>query len=561
MSGAQLVQKLWNYCSILRDDGLSYGDYVEQLTFLLFLKMADEQSKPPFDKQSPIPPKYSWPALLKLDGDDLEIHYRHTLEELGKRAGMLGVIFRKAQNKIQDPAKLRRLIVDLIDKEQWSSLSADVKGDAYEGLLQKNAEDVKGGAGQYFTPRPLIAAMVDAIAPGPNQTICDPACGTGGFLLAAHDYIVGHYQLDRAQKKQLKNGTLFGIELVDSVTRLCAMNLLLHGIGGELEENLPVVTKDALAAKHGEYDIVLANPPFGKKSSVTIVNEAGETSKESLIINRDDFWASTSNKQLNFLQHIFTILKQHGRAAVVLPDNVLFEGGAGETIRRALLKQADVHTLVRLPTGLFYAQGVKANVLFFDRKPAQEKPWTTKLWIYDLRTNLHFTLKENTLKRSDLDDFVSCYFGRPTRVASAVSAEKPSKTSAGDSGRYKEATGGTSSVSSMAGTEASPPSENRHNRKESDRFNPDKSGANRFERVESDRFRSFTYEELTKRDKANLDIFWLKDEALEESANLPAPEVIAADIVADLEAALEQFAEIAADLRGGLPINQDFKRT
>ena len=172
------------------------------------------------------------------------------------------------------------------------------------------------------------------------------------------------------------------------------------------------VRKDALAGKHGEYEIVLANPPFGKKSSVTIVNEAGESSKESLIINRDDFWASTSNKQLNFLQHIFTILKQHGRAAVVLPDNVLFEGGAGETIRRELLKQADVHTLLRLPTGIFYAQGVKANVLFFDRKPAQEKPWTQKLWIYDLRTNLHFTLKENTLKRSDLDDFVACYFGR-----------------------------------------------------------------------------------------------------------------------------------------------------
>ena len=483
-----LVQKLWNYCNILREDGLSYGDYVEQLTFLLFLKMADEQARPPFNKPSPIPEGADWPALLAKDGDELEIHYRHTLEELGKRSGMLGVIFRKAQNKIQDPAKLRRLIVDLIDKEQWSSLSADVKGDAYEGLLQKNAEDVKGGAGQYFTPRPLIAAIVDVVAPQPGQAICDPACGTGGFLLAAHDYLAKHHALDRAQKKKLKSGTFFGIELVDSVTRLCAMNLLLHGIGseadGQISEDLPVVTKDALAGKHGEYEIVLANPPFGKKSSVTIVNEAGESSKESLIINRDDFWASTSNKQLNFLQHIFTILKQHGRAAVVLPDNVLFEGGAGETIRRELLKQADVHTLLRLPTGIFYAQGVKANVLFFDRKPAQEKPWTQKLWIYDLRTNLHFTLKENTLKRTDLDDFVACYHTK-----------------------------------------------NRHDRKESERF------------------KSFTYEELAKRDKVNLDIFWLKDDALEESANLPAPEIIAADITADLEAALEQFATIAEDLR------------
>ena len=506
----QLVQKLWNYCNILRDDGLSYGDYVEQLTFLLFLKMADEQARPPFYMPSPIPKGKDWPALLAKDGDELEIHYRHTLEELGKRSGMLGVIFRKAQNKIQDPAKLRRLIVDLIDKEQWSSLSADVKGDAYEGLLQKNAEDVKGGAGQSFTPRPLIAAMVDVVAPQPGQAICDPACGTGGFLLAAHDYLAKHHALDRAQKKKLKSGTFFGIELVDSVTRLCAMNLLLHGIGeggsdvSSLDPDdkrrdaastfdMPVVTKDALAGKHGEYEIVLANPPFGKKSSVTIVNEAGESSKESLIINRDDFWASTSNKQLNFLQHIFTILKQHGRAAVVLPDNVLFEGGAGETIRRELLKQADVHTLLRLPTGIFYAQGVKANVLFFDRKPAQEKPWTQKLWIYDLRTNLHFTLKEITLKRSDLDDFVACYTGR-------------------------------------AGGDASAPS-NRHDRKEAERF------------------KCFTYEELTKRDKVNLDIFWLQDDALEESANLPAPEIIAADITADLEAALEQFSTIAEDLK------------
>jgi type I restriction enzyme M protein len=235
---AALVSKLWNYCSILRDDGLSYGDYVEQLTFLLFLKMADEQSKSPFlsedkrrDAASTIPKGKDWPSLLAKDGDELEVHYRHTLEELGKCSGMLGIIFRKAQNKIQDPAKLRRLIVDLIDKEQWSSLSADVKGDAYEGLLQKNAEDVKGGAGQYFTPRSLIAAMVEVVAPQPGETICDPSCGTGGFLLAAHDYIAKHHQLDRDQKKQLKSGTFYGIELVDSVTRLCAMNLLLHGIG------------------------------------------------------------------------------------------------------------------------------------------------------------------------------------------------------------------------------------------------------------------------------------------------------------------------------------------
>src|SRR3984893_6946441 len=228
MSSTQLVQKLWNYCNILRDDGLSYGDYLEQLTFLLFLKMADEQSRPPFNKKSPSPEKYSWPELLKRDGDELEIHYRHTLEELGKEPGLIGVIFRKAQNKIQDPAKLRRLIADLIDKEEWSSLDTDVKGDAYEGLLQKNAEDVKGGAGQYFTPRPLIRAIVDVMQPKPGETICDPACGTGGFLLAAHDFIRHHNQLNKAQLRHLNNEALRGVELVDGVARLCSMNLLLH---------------------------------------------------------------------------------------------------------------------------------------------------------------------------------------------------------------------------------------------------------------------------------------------------------------------------------------------
>ena len=480
---ANLVSKLWNYCNILRDDGLSYGDYVEQLTFLLFLKMADEQSRPPFNKKSPVPEKYSWPMLLERDGDELEIQYRHTLEELGKEPGLIGVIFRKAQNKVQDPAKLRRLIADLIDKEEWSSLDTDVKGDAYEGLLQKNAEDVKGGAGQYFTPRPLIRAIVDVMQPKPAETICDPACGTGGFLLIAHDFVRNHNKLDKKQLTFLNTEQLRGVELVDSVARLCCMNLVLHGIGSDAT-HVPVLVKDALAGKHGEYEMVLTNPPFGKKSSVTIVNEAGDEEKQSLVVHRDDFWASTSNKQLNFLQHVFTILKQHGRAAIVVPDNVLFEGGAGETVRRELLKQADVHTLLRLPTGIFYAQGVKANVLFFDRKPAAEKPWTEKLWIYDLRTNKHFTLKENPLKRSDLDDFVACY-------------------------------------------------------------NP----KNRHERKESERFQSFTYEDLLKRDKLNLDIFWLKDESLEDSANLPDPDIIAAEIVEDLQAALAQFAEIASDLK------------
>jgi type I restriction enzyme M protein len=488
MSTASAIgQKLWNYCNVLRDAGLSYGDYLEQLTYLIFLKMMHERTQPPYThlpdyQPPPVPERYDWPSLLARDGDELETQYRHVLERLGKESGTLGVIFRKAQNKIQDPAMLRRLIADLIDRENWSALSADVKGDAYEALLERNAQDVKTGAGQYFTPRPLIQAIVDVMRPAPGMKVCDPACGTGGFLLAAHDYIVKHYpQMDKGQRQELKYGSLCGWDIVEGVARLCVMNLYLHGIGGD--ETL-IKVDDSLRAHPGmDFDVVLTNPPFGKKSSLTFSNDGGEQAKETLVVIRDDFWASTSNKQLNFLQHVRTILKIHGRAAIVVPDNVLFEGGAGETVRRRLLHECDVHTLLRLPTGVFYAQGVKANVLFFDRKPASQTPWTKTLWIYDLRTNKHFTLKTNPLTRADLDDFVACY-------------------------------------------------------------NP----ANRHDRKEAERFRPFTYEELVKRDKANLDIFWLRDESVEDSASLPSPDVLAEEIVEDLRAALEQFEEIGADL-------------
>jgi type I restriction enzyme M protein len=368
-----IVQRLWNYCNVLRDDGVSYGDYVEQLTYLLFLKMADEQTRPPFNKASKIPQGLDWQSLLARDGADLEGHYRHILEMLGKEPGMLGVIFRKSQSKIQDPAKMRRL-VELINGETWVGLDVDVKGAIYEGLLEKNAEDVKGGAGQYFTPRPLIRAMVNVMRPRPSETIYDPACGTGGFLLISYEYLSDRkkFDLDIEQKQFLKLHALRGKDVVDGVVRLCAMNLYLHGIGGE---ESPIEVGDSLISYPSDhYDLVLTNPPFGKKSSVTIVNGEGKADREALSYNRQDFWATTSNKQLNFLQHVRNLLKINGRAAIVVPDNVLFEGGAGETVRRKLLQDCDVHTLLRLPTGVFYAQGVKANVLFFDRKPASETP-------------------------------------------------------------------------------------------------------------------------------------------------------------------------------------------
>jgi len=389
---------------------------------------------------------------------------------------MLGIIFRKSQNRIQDPAKLKRLI-ELINTEIWVGLDIDVKGEIYEGLLQKNAEDTKSGAGQYFTPRALIKAIVEVMKPEPGMTICDPACGTGGFLLAAHDYI-SNYQLDIDQKKFLKFQAFKGKDIVDGVVRLCVMNLYLHGI------ETPVESGDSLIADPGDrFDMVLTNPPFGKKSSITIVNGDGKAGRQSQVYERPDFSATTSNKQLNFLQHVKTITKINGTVAIVVPDNVLFEGGAGETVRRKLLYECDVHTLLRLPTGVFYAQGVKANVLFFDRKPAREKPWTEKLWIYDFRTNMHFTLKTNTLSYKDLQDFIQCY-------------------------------------------------------------NPQ----NRHERAETERYKAFSYEELLQRDKVNLDIFWLKDESLEDSANLPSPDILAREIADNLESALTQFSSIYQDL-------------
>ncbi len=487
----QLVDKLWNYCDILRDDGLSYGDYVEQLTFLLFLKMDDERTKAPYNKKSDIPKGLNWQSLIEKDGAELETHYVKILSTLGKQEGIIGVIFRKAQNKIQDPAKLRKLIADLIDRENWLSLEVDVKGDAYEGLLERNAADVKGGAGQYFTPRPLINAIVRVMKPESGMKIHDPACGTGGFLLSAYNYIVKNYKLNKDEKHELKHRTFTGNEIVPLAARLCVMNLYLHGINGE---ESPISPDDSLKKNPGGmYDMVLTNPPFGKKSSEKIITEEGKSETQSLTILRDDFWAQTSNKQLNFLQHVRSILKINGRAAIVLPDNVLFEGGAGETVRKKLMQTCDLHTILKLPTGIFYAQGVKANVLFFDKKEASRDTATKKIWIYDLRTNMHFTLKENTLKEGALEDFIKCYN-----------------------------------------------SDNRFDRKATySAKNPD------------GRWRCFDVEEVLKRDKVNLDIFWIKDESLDDIDNLADPDVIASELVEDLQDALEQLQEIAEDLGKG----------
>ena len=485
----RLVQKLWNYCSVLRDDGLSYGDYVEQLTFLLFLKMAHERTLPPLNEPSRIPAGYDWPSLLSKDGAELEEHYAAVLRELGRTPGLLGLIFRKAQNRVQNPALLKRLVVDLIDPETWTGIDADVKGDVYEGLLEKNAADTKSGAGQYFTPRALIKATVEVMQPQPDTTIADPACGTGGFLLAAHDYITANYDLDRDQKKHVRDHAFHGVELVDATARLCAMNLFLHGIGGASVDAEPCIeVRDSLLAPPAtHYEMVLANPPFGKKSSLTMVGADGNGSADSdLEISRPDFWATTSNKQLNFVQHIVRMLKMQGTAAVVVPDNVLFEGGAGEKIRRRLLHECNVHTLLRLPTGIFYRPGVKANVLFFERKPASDTPATSTVWVFDFRTNQSFTLKTRPMERADLDEFVAAY--------------KPGKLG---------------------------------------------------KRVESEAFKPWSYEEIAARPGFSLDVWAsVQDESAASGADLP-PAEIAAQIVDRLGSALARFEAVVAELAAG----------
>jgi len=479
---SSLVSKVWNYAHVLRDQGISYGDYIEQITYLLFLKM-DEERAESLGEASALPEAWRWDKLVNKDGDELERQYRRTLENLGREPGLIGTIFKKSQNKLTDPAKLKRIVSLIANEGPWIGIGVDVKGQIYEGLLEKNASEVRSGAGQYFTPRPLIDAMVKCIQPKIDETVCDPACGTGGFLLSAYEHMKTQTQ-DRERLRKLRSKNLVGIDIVDDVVRLCAMNLYLHGVGnGES----PVHQGDALsAAPTDRYDIVLTNPPFGKKSSYRVVGEDGDVTTERENYEREDFKFTTSNKQFNFLQHIMTIMTQNGRAAVVLPDNVLFEAGrAGEGIRKRLLEQFNFHTLLRMPTGIWYSPGVKANVLFFDKKPAAKEPWTKELWVYDFRTNIHYTLKTNPLRRGDLDDFVKCYHA----------------------GNFKA-------------------------------------------RKETDRFRRFSYDDLIARDKLNLDIFWLKDDSLEDIDSLPPPDIIAAEIVENLEAALEQFRGVAEELRG-----------
>lgn len=486
----QIVQTLWRYCNILRDDGLSYPDYVEQLTYLLFLKLAYERRKL-IGQAYAIPAPYNWNSLVSIsDKTRLYDHYGAVLRKLSAYDGMLGIIFFEAANKIRDPAKLSLLINDLIDKKRWSELDADIKGDAYEGLLEKNAQDTKSGAGQYFTPRPVIRAIIDVIRPQITETVCDPACGTCGFLLAAIDHVRNsNRDLTPRQLEHIRLKMIHGTELVPAVARLGAMNLFLHGIGPSVSEApSPVTVSDSLSTDPGDrFDVVVTNPPFGRKSSVTFLHDVSEQRARDLSVSRPDFWATTSNKQLNFLQHVNTILARPGRAAVVVPDNVLFESGAGERIRRRMLHDCNVHTLLRLPSGIFYAGGVNANVLFFDKDGGTRQGDALCMWVYDLRTDFRVTLRSKPIQRPDLEEFVRCY---------------RSGNMAGRRETWSEA-------------------------------NPE------------GRWRRFPYDEIVQRKECSFDISWLGREAGQDRLN---PAQLAAEIVEDLRSALSGLEAVAREM-------------
>lgn len=466
-----LSQKVWQLATVLAGQGIGFTDYITQLTYLLFLKMDDENTET-FGEESAIPEGFRWKDLLALDGLALIKQYEDTLNILQKEDNLIGTIYTKAQNKIDKPVYLKKVIT-LIDEENWLVMDGDVKGAIYESILEKNGQDKKSGAGQYFTPRSLIQAMVDVTRPKIGETICDPACGTGGFLLAAYDYMKNQSQ-DKEKQDFLRNEALSGVDNTALVVTLASMNLYLHGIG---TNRSPIVCRDSLEkAPEILVDVILANPPFGTRP-------AG-----SVEISRDDFYVDTKNNQLNFLQHIMVSLKQGGRAAVVLPDNVLFEGNAGETVRKELLKNFNLHTILRLPTGIFYAQGVKANVLFFTKGIP-----TKEIWYFDYRTGVKHTLANNPMQRHHLDEFVECYC-------------------ADDMGKRKE----------TYDAETNP----------------------------NGRWRKFTLKEIMARDKTSLDISWIKQG--DETEDMSLAELITtiqeksnkiADAVTKLQALLANIKE------------------
>jgi len=466
---SDVVGKLWGFCHTLRHDGIDYGDYIEQITYLLFLKMADE-------RKIDLPKDCDWPALVKLTGTDLTDGYVDILRKLGKSEGMLGAIFAGGQSRFNNPVNLKQ-VIDVIDQTEWTGLGVDVKAAAYEGLLEKAASEGKKGAGQYFTPRVLIQSIVRCMKPDPRAnsqfTINDPACGTGGFLVAAYEWLIAESKgaLDRDVARRVKNKTYFGCDLVARPRRLAMMNLYLHGI--EPVINLGDSIYDPPSSDR--FDCILTNPPFGTKGA----NQAP---------NREDFVVETSNKQLNLVQHCLTILKPGGRAAIVLPDNCLFADQAGEVFK-ILTEDCSLHTVLRLPRGTFtpYSQGVKANVIFLTKGSPTEN-----VWIYDARTNVPgITKKDRPLSAQHFAHFDKCY-------------------GADSNGRSK-----------------------RIETKEGD--------ASKDDNVGGDRWRKFHISEVKERE-FKLDGFkWLKEDSLEDSDDIPEPEELVTEAIAELEGAVEEL--------------------
>ncbi len=481
---SDVVQKLWGFCHTLRHDGIGYGEYIEQLTYLLFLKMADEKGidlsgvSYTDDKGRKIDIDCSWPTLEGLSGVKLTDHYVDVLRALGRQKDLLGAIFAKAVSKFTTPANLKRLI-DVIDDTEWTSLDVDIKAAAFEGLLEKAASEGKRGAGQYFTPRLLIQSIVRCVKPDPRAasefSICDPACGTGGFLVCAYEWLIDATKggaMDRSLAKRVKKSTYFGQELVDQPRRLALMNLYLHGIEPQIKAGDSIYE----AADGKRFDAVLTNPPIGTKGA----NE---------VPNREDFTIDTSNKQLNFLQHILTILKPGGRAAVVVPDNCLFADQAGDVFE-ILMKDCNVHTVLRLPNGTFspYSPGTKTNVVFLTKGFA-----TKTVWVYDARTNVpRITKKDRPLTKEHFKEFEKCYGSDP---------DGRSKRKASDS--------------------------------------------------KEDRWRSFTFDEVKARDYKIDGLKWLKDESLDDMDDLPEPDELATDAIAELQAAVEELNSVLVALETG----------
>lgn len=386
-SESALLNKVWNIANVLAAAGVGFTDYITQLTYILFLKMDDEKEK--LGLSSSIPDGYKWKDLAELSGQDLVDKYEEILKELSDTDGLIGTIFTKATNKIDRPAMLAK-VIEMVSEENWYMMEGDFKGAIYESILEKNGQDKKSGAGQYFTPRSLISAIVDVVDPKITETVADPCCGTNGFLLAAYEHMKTQSK-DIERQKFLKNDALSGADNTSLVVTLASMNLYLHDIG---IDKSPIAYKDSLIDTSDKvYDVIMTNPPFGTRPQGSVEVSA----------NRLEF-IKTSDNQVNFLQHIMSIVRTGGRVGVVLPDSVLTDTGSTEKVREKLMKDFNLHTILRLPTGIFYANGVKTNVLFFEKGEP-----TKYIWVYDYRTGIKHTLATKPMTRAHLQEFVDCY--------------------------------------------------------------------------------------------------------------------------------------------------------